>query len=277
MAERSIRLPSLHTPKLVTRTQAVEEIQSTGPDRAERSVSRTDRSPWNLLFAGNRTGAERCSSDSRAKERNGCGLERCSPVRSECSWRSPSQPAAKVGIAEARISGPGLSEDGLRIFGAATEGMWESGLDWGGLDDTRAGSVVELGLTVAELGPRYVVAFRLDAGTKATEIVRQELYPYATGGPVTYTPPGQAVAEGLSWEEAISAGWYQTSPRFFDFLVDQGLPESNHVVVADREFAPDPRSAGRPLWGWVVAALVGLVALSIAATQLRRRSQPLQG
>jgi hypothetical protein len=181
--------------------------------------------------------------------------------------------AAKVMIAEAHISGPGLGGGGLRISGPATEGMWDSGIDVaGGLDDTRLDSVVELGLTAAELGPKYVVTYRFDDGSTAAEIVRQDLYPYTKGGPITYTPPGQHVAEGLPWGGGISAGWYQSSLEFFHYLVDQGLPETNPVVAADRESAPDAAAAAGPtLWGWIALALVGLVALSVAAPRLRRR------
>jgi hypothetical protein len=181
--------------------------------------------------------------------------------------------AAKAMIAEAHISGPGLGGGGLRISAAATEGMWESGIDVaGGLDDTRPDSVVELGLTAAELGPRYVVTYRFDAGSTAAEIVRQELYPYAKGGPITYTPPGQRMAKGLPWGGAISAGWYQSSLEFFHYLVDQGLPETNPVVAADRESAPDTvPAAGPTLWGWIALALAGLVALSVAVPRVRRR------
>ena len=180
--------------------------------------------------------------------------------------------AAKAMIAEAHISGPGLGGGGLRISAPATEGMWDSGIDVaGGLDDTRPDSVVELGLTAAEFGPRYVVTYRLNAGSTAAEIVRQELYPYAKGGPVTYTPPGQRMAEGLPWGGAISAGWYQSSLEFFHYLVDQGLPETNPVVAADRESAPGTvPAAGPTLWGWIALALAGLVALSVAAPRLRR-------
>jgi hypothetical protein len=61
---------------------------------------------------------------------------------------------ATVGIAEARISGPGLGEGGLNITPPATEGLWDAGLDWAdGLDDTRVDSIVALGLTAAELVP----------------------------------------------------------------------------------------------------------------------------
>jgi hypothetical protein len=181
--------------------------------------------------------------------------------------------AAKAMIAQAYISGPRLGGGGLRISAPATEGMWDSGIDVaGGRDDTRPDSVVELGLTAAELGPRYVVTYRLDAGTKTAEIVRQELYPYAKRGPVTYTPPGQRIAEGLPWGGAISAGWSQSSLEFFQYLVDQGLPKTNPVVAADHESAPDTVPAtGLTLGGWIALALVGMVALSVAAPRLRRR------
>ena len=180
--------------------------------------------------------------------------------------------AAKVGIAEVRISGPGLGGDGLRITGSATAGMWDSGIDWaGGLDDARAGSATELGITATGLGPKYVVTYWLDTGKKRAEIVRQELYPYAKGGPVTYTPSGQRVAGSLPWGAATTAGWHQTSSEFFRYLVDQGLPDSNPLVVADRQPAPTVPAAGPTHWGWISLALAALVIGSPAIPPLRRR------
>jgi hypothetical protein len=181
--------------------------------------------------------------------------------------------AAKAMIAQAHISGPGLGGGGLRISAPATERMWESGIDVaGGLDDARAGSVAELGLTAVELGSRYVVSYRFDVGpSRPAEIVRQELYPYAKGGPVTSTPPGQRLTgEGGM---TITAGWYHSSLGFFQYLADQGLPETQPVAAAaDRESAPDTVPAARSTpWGWIALALAGLVALSLAAPRLRRR------
>jgi hypothetical protein len=186
----------------------------------------------------------------------------------------PSPGVAKSMIVEAHIGGPGLGGGGLRISGPATNGMWESGIDLaGGLDDTRAHSIAELGLTAAGLGPRYVVTYRFEAGGTTAELVRQELYPYAEGGPVTYTPPGQGLAEGRPWGGAISAGWYQSSSSFFDYLVDQGLPETNPAGgAAGSESAPDTVSAAQATpWGWIALALAGVLALSVAASRLRRR------
>jgi hypothetical protein len=224
--------------------------------------------------AGNLTAAERCISDIRAKEELMRPRALFVGTVGALLLAVATPAVAKVGIAKAHINGPGLVDDGLRISDAVLEGMWDSGIDVaGGLDDTRGDSVAELGLTVPELGPKYVIDYRLDAGTKAAETVRQELYPYASGGPVTYTPPGQGVAEGLPWGGTLSAGWYQASPGFFSFLVDQGLPESNPVVGANREYASDSvPAAGPTLWGWIAPALAALVALSVAATRLRRRS-----
>lgn len=181
--------------------------------------------------------------------------------------------AAKEMIAEARISGPGLGGGGLHISGQATGRMWESGIDVaGGLDDTRADSIAELGLTAVDLGPRYVVSYQFDVGPRTPETVRQELYPYAKGGPVTYTPPGQRLTAGVVM--TITAGWYRSSVGFFHYLVDQGLPETSLVAAAagPGESARDTVPAARSTpWGWIALALAGLVALSFTVTRVRGR------
>jgi hypothetical protein len=175
--------------------------------------------------------------------------------------------SAKASIAKANINGPGLG-GGLRIEAPDTEGLWESGIDVaGGLDDTRAESVEELGLTPADLGARYLVTYRFVSDV----LIRQDLYPYAKGGPVTYTPPGQEFTAGVTM--SITPGWYQSSLGFFHYLADHGLPETNPVApVATRERAPDtaPGAQTGP-WAGIVVVLVGLAALSLAALAERRR------
>jgi hypothetical protein len=178
---------------------------------------------------------------------------------------------AKPPIAEAHISGPGLGDGGLSISGRTTTGgMWASGIDlFDQLDDAMAHSIAEFGLTNAELGPKYIVTYRFDAGPdEPPELVRQHLYPYAKGGPVTYTPPGHRLFGGLR----VTTGWYRSSAEFFDYLVDHGLPETNPVGGPnDSESAPDTAPAsGRTPWGWIAVVLAGLVALSLASW-LRRR------
>jgi hypothetical protein len=177
--------------------------------------------------------------------------------------------SAKVeSITQGSITGPGLG-GGLRIEAPDTGGLWESGIDVaGGLDDTRADSVEELGLTPADLGPRYLVTYRFDGGN---DLIRQDLYPYAEGGPVTYTPPGQELTAGV--RIPMLAGWYRSSLGFFHYLVGHGLPEANPVAsLAAREGAPDaaPRTRTAP-WAGIVVILGGVAALSLVAVAVRRR------
>ena len=182
--------------------------------------------------------------------------------------------SAKVDLVRAEITGPGLA-GGLRIKASETYGLWDSGIDMDvPLDDSRVDSVEGLGLTSADLGPKYVVVYRFGIGR-----ARQDLYPYAKGGPVTYTPPGQELGRGRDLPDflrnmPVIAGWYRSPPIFFRYLVEHGLPATNPAPPADtREPGPDtaPRASTVPLGG-IVVVLVGLGALSTTALVARRSS-----
>jgi hypothetical protein len=175
--------------------------------------------------------------------------------------------SAKVLVAEANITGPGLG-GGIRIEAPDAEGLWESGIDVvGGMDDRRTDSVEELGLSPGDRGPRYLVTYRFFGD----DLIRQELYPYAKGGPVTYTPPGQEVTAGVSMQ--ITAGWYEGSPGFFQYLVDHGLPERNDIAsVSNSEAARDTPPETRTVpWTRILVVLVVLAALSLTTLAVRRR------
>ena len=120
------------------------------------------------------------------------------------------------------------------------------------------------------------MTYRFDFGD---DLIRQELYPYANGGPVTHTPPGQELKAGgvNSLTLPITAGWYQRSLGFFHYLVDQGLPETDPVpAAATRERAPDAEPGAQTApWAGFVVVLVGLTALSLAALAWRRRASML--
>jgi hypothetical protein len=185
--------------------------------------------------------------------------------------------SAKGFIAEANISGPGLGGGGsvgggggMKIEASAADRMWElSGASW---MKKREDSVSELGLGPADLGPRYLVTYRYDFGPgREDDLIRQDLYPYADGGPVTFTPPGQVLTgEGMA---PIGSGWFQAEPGFFEYLVDEGLAEKNPVAAgATREPATDSASATRSApWAWILFGLAGLAALSLTAPGVRRR------
>jgi hypothetical protein len=130
--------------------------------------------------------------------------------------------AAAKGPSAAKITGPGLAS-ALTISGT-------------GEGDTST----DLGLLVAEggffpqvfgqspspllrsqpqdLGPRYTVTYTVPGPTEST--LEQELYPYATGAPVTYMRSGQRF-----WEtQSTVGGWYRGTPRLKSMLVREGLP-----------------------------------------------------
>jgi hypothetical protein len=71
-----------------------------------------------------------------------------------------------------------------------------------------------------DLGPRYTVRYRLPGPNGREDEIRQDLYPYAKEGPVTYTAPGQRFFE----TQTTRGGWYQASPSLKDMLVGAGLP-----------------------------------------------------
>lgn len=167
----------------------------------------------------------------------------------------------------------------MRIEGPATDGMWEAGV----FDDRKEQSVSKLGLSPADLGPRYLVTYRMDFGSGPEgDAIRQELYPYAKGGPVTYTPPGQKQTweedlTGMGTSTPIPSGWFRTNSGFFQYLVQNGLPATNPLAAA-AETAPrnEPAADAAPTsqtapWAWVIIGLAGLAVLALVTPPVRRR------
>jgi hypothetical protein len=138
--------------------------------------------------------------------------------------------AGAKGPSEATITGPGLSSP---IRFAGDEGNYPQAF----------GALVELGgffpqtfgqspdplkrnRPSTDLGPRYEVSYVVPGPT--TDTLRQELYPYASGGPVTYMQPGQQF-----WgNQRTHGGWLRTAAGLKSTLVAAGLPrtapESRH-------------------------------------------------
>ena len=189
--------------------------------------------------------------------------------------------SAKGAITEANISGPGLGGGsgsiggggggGMKIEAPGTDRMWEAGV----MEDHKSDSVAELGVPFARLGPRYLVTYRFDFGPEAPDArARQFLYPYADGGPVTYTPPGQVLSAEL-FESPLPTGWWQAEAGLLDFLVENGLPASAPVAeeapAAGDVTLDAPPATGSAPWGWILLGLVGLAGLSLTAPGVRRR------
>jgi hypothetical protein len=169
-----------------------------------------------------------------------------------------SSPAsAKPTLAEATITGPGI--DGEIVIGredAAT--LWTFGI-------SRADSITALGSPPSDLGVRYLVTYRF----RFRDDIRQDLYPYAEGGPVTYTSPRQGLT-GLFGEAGylrVTPGWYQRrSQGFVGYLVRHGVPEVDPVAP---DAAPDP--APWALWATILV-LGGATATSLVTLAVRRRT-----
>lgn len=127
--------------------------------------------------------------------------------------------ASAKGASEATIRGPGLDSP-LTLRG-------EGGMELGSLAD-RAGLYPALfGLSPdpmlrsrpsGKLGPKYTITW-IVPGPHQVDRLRQYLYPYAVGGPVTYMPSGQRV-----YEQRTRGGWYRASIGLRDQLIDAGLP-----------------------------------------------------
>jgi hypothetical protein len=69
------------------------------------------------------------------------------------------------------------------------------------------------------LGPRYVVSYQWLVGPQKTAPLRQELYPFAEGGALSYTRPGQRALHAPS-----RGGWYRAGAVLTLLLVAAGVP-----------------------------------------------------
>jgi hypothetical protein len=185
-------------------------------------------------------------------------------------------PAFAKGADQVTITGPGLA----RPIVLGGDGEPGSGEQLGMLSNGSGLFVVMFGPTdgrqlssdppAASLGPRYELAFRVPGASPSPDIVRQDLYPSAPGGPVTYTPGGQTSFGGRT-----AGGWYRSDDGFARLLASLGVPGALPAAVDAPSAAPSQRptaaaqrevAARRSVpaatpWVAVAAALLVLVAL----------------
>jgi len=129
------------------------------------------------------------------------------------------QGANAKGVTRVRISGPDLArsitlsaEGADRVAQAAA--LYSAFFDAGPPPpDPR--------LPSEDLGKRYTATYTFatpEARTDPQATLRQELYPFADGGPVAYTPPGQTLFD------ATSRGVWHRDARLAPILIAAGLP-----------------------------------------------------
>jgi MYXO-CTERM domain-containing protein len=110
------------------------------------------------------------------------------------------------------------------------------------------------------LGPKYRVVYRVPGPYGHAGTVRQDVYPYAKDGPVTYMKPGTKVFSGMK----THGGWYSATEDVRAILNARGLP------------AKAPKIASHStLSSWAPPSLIGVLALvGVAFAVVLRRRRP---
>ncbi|HEX8859640.1 MAG TPA: hypothetical protein VGC06_11235 [Actinomycetes bacterium] len=134
-----------------------------------------------------------------------------------------------------------------------------------------------------QLGPRCTITWTIPDGSGTARKVRQEVYPYAAGGPVTYTKPGQPV-----FDQTTRGGWYRSSDSLRRQLISLGLPNKAPLAAASGGSAASsagssnaspaparPAAAAAPAaWPRVLGGGAILVLMVTATTVVVLRRRP---
>jgi hypothetical protein len=132
-------------------------------------------------------------------------------------------------------------------------------------------------------GPRYTITWTFPNGAGGADKVRQSVWPYAAGGPLTFMASGQPVLDGTT-----RGGWYRAGDDLRQTLIALGLPHRQPLAtpaagaVDNRTQDPSgsatlPHRGAEPGTGPLKAALVVGVVLVVAGGLVlarRRRSGP---
>jgi hypothetical protein len=139
-------------------------------------------------------------------------------------------------------------------------------------EDGQPGALTSAPLPPAQRGARYTITWTFPNGDGGEDQVRQSVWPYAAGGPLTFMATSQKVLDG-----ATKGGWYRAGDNLRQLLIGLGLP--NHPALATPAApAASPAPAAEPapaLWPKVAAGIGLFVVIAVAAALvLRRRSSP---
>ena len=119
------------------------------------------------------------------------------------------------------------------------------------------------------LGPKLIVRWRVPSDTLAADTVSQDLYPYAAGGPLTYTAPGQL----LLGTQHTHGGWFRASGDLGATLTRLGAPDQAALEAAatpppslSTPTAAQHRASDRSPWP-AVALITALVGVALFTTR----------
>ena len=122
------------------------------------------------------------------------------------------------------------------------------------------------------LGPRYTITWTMADDLGKARKLRQHVYPYAAGGPVTFMPPGQPV-----FDTETTGGWYQGVDALRAQLIDLGLPNRAPLPEPTPSPTPTPEpvpatpAAPAPAWPRLAAVAAGFLVLAAGAALALRR------
>jgi hypothetical protein len=128
------------------------------------------------------------------------------------------------------------------------------------------------------LGPRYTITWTMADDLGKGREIRQHVYPYAAGGPVTFMPAGQPV-----FDSETTGGWYQGFDGLRAQLIELGLPDRDPLAQPAPKATPTPApaspqpapatpSSAPPAWPWLAAAIAAILIPAATALTLHRRN-----
>jgi LPXTG-motif cell wall-anchored protein len=169
--------------------------------------------------------------------------------------------AAAKGPDQATISGPGMKTVTLggngESMGTALGSLTEHAGLFPALFVTSPDPMLKSAPT-KNLGPTYHIHYRVPGPDGGSFPIEQDVYPYAKGGALTYTKPGQRIFDSRS-----PGGWFLGGTQLKLILQKQGLPA----------MAPSTGASGSNAALVAGIAIPGALALAAAGLFYRRRSR----
>jgi hypothetical protein len=194
--------------------------------------------------------------------------------------------AQAKGATGATISGGGpgglpggpinLNGDGEPGSGTDLADLAQASGVWALLFEDGQGGALASAPATTDRGPRYTITWIFPNGAGTEDKVRQSVWPYAAGGPLTFMASGQPVLDATT-----KGGWFQAADNLRQSLIALGLPSRQPLTTSPAPAspatpaapaAPDPAPA---TWPRVAVGLALLLAVAGGgALFLRRRSSP---
>lgn len=170
-------------------------------------------------------------------------------------------PATAKGPDSATITGPGIGTKELtwRGHGQSLEALLQISRFWDGPDLAAWGVEPPAG----DLGPRFELTYHV-SGPEGSPI-RQDLYPFATGGPVIHMAEGQAM-----YGMGMPYGWLATDDRLTRIVERLGGTDRTAEPRISPAAHEASTSGGGPSGGTLALGAAGAVLLAAATAALLR-------